>query len=978
MSELQEDVDMMNDPLLERALDENNYDLLLPNLEELNTLFSGMQSKYESLQADAEHSGNVVILLRRIMNDVKTLTKDKFLAKKYVEMLNKKYEELKALEKATKISGEAAQQQEEELSRRIISNNEAAKKKEEELLTRINNVSVGSDVREAFNDLLNAFQKLSLSNKKTAEKVIESNTESMKSLTVFSKESIGKALDSSKASINGVVESSKTSINGLAESSKNSVSELFESSKASINDVAGSSKTSFNKVVESSKASINDVAVSSKKSVNELADSSKSSIIQVVESSTASMEQLFNSSKKTLDETAEQAKKSIDDSKTSIQKKIEDIGESIRSANSVLDEGVKSVTRTITDASTTLVSSVDQVKTSLEEKTKASIDEFVTSAKVTIGDNVKSSNDEFLVSVKEAIRNAIKTGRESAGKERKIVDQADEIERLLDLVKSQETMISTLSSENHSLKRVNGTLLNEKNSIQLQLDAEKNNFARIIGERNLLEADKTTLQAEKALLDTRVSTLQNDNNSLWKQVSTLTDEKLKVEREVSALNTRVSELKTNSHTWSRQMTALEKTISDRDKTIKILESNLIPHDDLKQKLIEKTEMIQQLQSIDYEKMSKVQEAASEAYCEGNNDHLDKIRDSHKKQLENVEKYFTEHLKQYRSYHDKTFDKLLTISKVPVAPCPSCAQHVVQIASFKRNLIAKESEIKALRDHVATIKDAVTSQTELIKLQGTLYEDIKSFKQKKEVREKALASMTEERNQWRDMHQQLSSQQTEELKELRLELGKPTLELENKVRELNLATEKLKKDTEKVHEDLTNSHKLAIESKEKEIELLKSENESIKKMKPATPISPTVPEASPISEGSAGKKRSHEIFSGSPQSKFVRAWRKYCSDMFTIADKMVPEGVPNVSVGFCRISQCFVSEECIKTYNEFENINDNRWFCLSSMLVIGLSRCPKISANNSTCSICKGGEESCLQLRNFGSVITFRIVASFTM
>ncbi|TGO17342.1 hypothetical protein BTUL_0018g00090 [Botrytis tulipae] len=915
MSELQEDVDMMNDPLLERALDENNYDLLVPNLEELNTLFSGMQSKYESLQADAEHSGNVVILLRRIMNDVKTLTKDKVLVKKYIEMLNKKYEELKAIEEATKISGQAAQQQKEELSRCLMSNNEAAKKKEKELLVRINNVSVGSDVRKAFNDLLNAFQELSLSNKKTAENVIESNTESMNVLTDFSKASIDKALDSSKASINDVAESLKASINSVAESSKTSINNFAGSSKISFSEVVESSKASIIGVADSSKKSVNGLADSSKNSMNALTDSSKSSIIKMVESSTASIELLFNSSKKSLDETAEQAKKSIDDSKTSIQKEIENINESIRCANSVIDEGVKSVTKTMTDKSTTLVSSVDQVKISLEEKTKASIEEFVTSAKATIGDNVKSSNDDFILSVKEAIGNAIKTGRASAGKERKIVDQADEIERLLDLVKSQETMISTLSSENHSLKRVNDTLINEKNSIQAQLDAEKNNFTRVTGERNLLEADKTTLQAEKTLLDTRVLTLQNDNNSLSEQVSTLTAEKSKVEQGVSTLKTRVSELKNNAYTSSRQITALEKSVSDRDQTIKTLESTIIPHDDLKQQLLEKTDMIQQLQSIDYEKMSEGQEAMNEAYQKENNNHLDKIRDSHQKQLVNLEQYFARHMEKNRNYHNETFDKLLKISKVPVAPCPSCAQHEEKIASFKRDVLAKDSEIKTLRDQVNTIKDAVTSQTELIKLQGTLYEDIKSFKKKKEVREKALASMTEDRDQWREMHQKLSSQQTQELGKLRLELGKPTLELENKVRELNLATEKLKKDNEKVFEDLTNCHKLAIESKEKEIELLKSENESIRKMKPATPVSPTAPEASPISEGSAVKKRNHEIFSGSPQSKFVRAWRKYCSDMFTIADKMVPEGVPNVSVGFCRISQCFVSEECIKTFNE---------------------------------------------------------------
>ncbi|KAK8904369.1 hypothetical protein QC760_006743 [Botrytis cinerea] len=604
MSELQEDVDMMNDPLLKKALDENNYELLVPNLEELNTLFSGMKSKYETLQADAEHSKNVVILLRRIMKDVQTLTKDKVLAKKYIEMLNKKYEELKATEEATKISGETAQQQKEQLSRRILSNDEAAKKKENELSVRIKNVSVGSDVRKAFSDLLNAFQELSLSNKETAEKIIESNTES-----------INKVLDLSKASINGVLDSSKTSINDVVESSKASIIGASDSSKASINDVVKSSKNLL----------------------NNLADPSKSSIIEVVKSSTAYMQKLSDSSNQSINETVEHANKSIENSKSSIQQEVKNIEESVKAASSVIDEGVKSVAKTINDASNTLVSSMDKVKTSLEEKTKTSIDEFASSAKATVSDNVKLSNDEFLTSVKVAIGKAIKSGRASGGKERKILDQADEIERLLNLVKSHETKISTLSAENENLKKVGDTLLNEKNSMQLQLDAEKSSLTRVTREKNILEVDKTTLQAEKAELDTRISTLKNDYDSVRNQISKLTNDKSKVEQGVSKLKTRVSELMNNLDASNNQNATLMESINIRDQKIETLESSLIPRDDLTKQITEKTQMVEQLQSYNYEKRLEAQKASDEAYQKVNQDYLDEIMKSYENHLNSVEK-----------------------------------------------------------------------------------------------------------------------------------------------------------------------------------------------------------------------------------------------------------------------------------------------------------------------------------------------------
>ncbi|KAM0168019.1 hypothetical protein ACHAPF_011415, partial [Botrytis cinerea] len=845
MSELQEDVDMMNDPLLKKALDENNYELLVPNLEELNTLFSGMKSKYETLQADAEHSENVVILLRRIMKDVQTLTKDKVLAKKYIEMLNKKYEELKATEEATKISGETAQQQKEQLSRRILSNDEAAKKKENELSVRIKNVSVGSDVRKAFSDLLNAFQELSLSNKETAEKIIESNTES-----------INKVLDLSKASINGVLDSSKTSINDVVESSKASIIGASDSSKASINDVVKSSKNLL----------------------NNLADSSKSSIIEVVKSSTAYMQKLSDSSNQSINETVEHANKSIENSKSSIQQEVKNIEESVKAASSVIDEGVKSVAKTINDASNTLVSSMDKVKTSLEEKTKTSIDEFASSAKATVSDNVKLSNDEFLTSVKVAIGKAIKSGRASGGKERKILDQADEIERLLNLVKSHETKISTLSAENENLKKVGDTLLNEKNSMQLQLDAEKSSLTRVTREKNILEVDKTTLQAEKAELDTRISTLKNDYDSVRNQISKLTNDKSKVEQGVSKLKTRVSELMNNLDASNNQNATLMESINIRDQKIETLESSLIPRDDLTKQITEKTQMVEQLQSYNYEKRLEAQKASDEAYQKVNQDYLDEIMKSYENHLNS----------------NKFVQGLMNVVTVSKAPCPSCAQHEAENASLKRDLLEKNSKVETLRDQIGTIKEAITSQTELVKLRSTLDEDIKLFKKKKEMREKALVSMTKGRDHWCDMHQRLSTQHSKELKDLELEHSERTLKFENKVRELKLATEKLKEDNAKVHEDLIKSHNLAIESKEKEIKLIASEIDSIKKMKPGTPVSPTVPEASLISEGSATKKRNHEIFSGSPQSKFIRAWHKYCSDMFAIVDKMVPEGVPNVS------------------------------------------------------------------------------------
>ncbi|TGO89475.1 hypothetical protein BPOR_0107g00010 [Botrytis porri] len=569
MNSLEEEMELMRDnPLYKEPFEAHDYDFFLPDLEALNASVIGMQKKYEALEG--EHSKNVVAILRHLIRDVKTSSRDKILQKVSCVLLKEKYEQLKAAEEAARKSDLELQLKKDTLSNR-----------EQELSQRIKNVSVGSDVQKAFDELLKKFQQVSVSNKEATEEVMKSNPESL----------------------NAFMKTLKTSINDVAESSMNS-------------------------------------------------------------SSTDSMEQLSNSSKKSIDETFKQAKKSIDDSKISIEEGVKNLDESIRSATSVIDEGVKSVTKTITDASITLDSSVDKVKISLEEKTKASIDEFVTSAKATIDDNVKSSNDKFLTSMKEAIGNAIKTGRASA-------------------------------------------------------DAQKTNLARVTGERDTLELEKSTLQAEKALLDTRVSTLQN-------RVLTLSNEKSKI-------------------------AALEKTVINRDEMIKALENTIIPRDNLTQQLLDQSQTIQQLQSIDYEKVLEDQKAIDEAHQKENNNHLDQIRESHIKQLADMENKHARHLEHILNYQNEFVTNLLKVAKVPVAPCPSCAQHEGQIASLKRDRLAKDSEVKILRDQVGTIKGAITSQTELVKLRSTLYEDIMSFKSKKEAREQALASMTKDRDQWRDMH-----------------------------------------------------------------------------------------------------------------------------------------------------------------------------------------------------------------------------------
>ncbi|KAF7901629.1 uncharacterized protein EAF01_006928 [Botrytis porri] len=579
MNSLEEEMELMRDnPLYKEPFEAHDYDFFLPDLEALNASVIGMQKKYEALEG--EHSKNVVAILRHLIRDVKTSSRDKILQKVSCVLLKEKYEQLKAAEEAARKSDLELQLKKDTLSNR-----------EQELSQRIKNVSVGSDVQKAFDELLKKFQQVSVSNKEATEEVMKSNPESL----------------------NAFMKTLKTSINDVAESSMNS--------------------------------------------------------------------QLSNSSKKSIDETFKQAKKSIDDSKISIEEGVKNLDESIRSATSVIDEGVKSVTKTITDASITLDSSVDKVKISLEEKTKASIDEFVTSAKATIDDNVKSSNDKFLTSMKEAIGNAIKTGRASAESRR--------------------------------------YTSYEKGSIQVQLDAQKTNLARVTGERDTLELEKSTLQAEKALLDTRVSTLQN-------RVLTLSNEKSKI-------------------------AALEKTVINRDEMIKALENTIIPRDNLTQQLLDQSQTIQQLQSIDYEKVLEDQKAIDEAHQKENNNHLDQIRESHIKQLADMENKHARHLEHILNYQNEFVTNLLKVAKVPVAPCPSCAQHEGQIASLKRDRLAKDSEVKILRDQVGTIKGAITSQTELVKLRSTLYEDIMSFKSKKEAREQALASMTKDRDQWRDMH-----------------------------------------------------------------------------------------------------------------------------------------------------------------------------------------------------------------------------------
>ncbi|KAI9645875.1 hypothetical protein NHQ30_005311 [Ciborinia camelliae] len=142
------------------------------------------------------------------------------------------------------------------------------------------------------------------------------------------------------------------------------------------------------------------------------------------------------------------------------------------------------------------------------------------------------------------------------------------------------------------------------------------------------------------------------------------------------------------------------------------------------------------------------------------------------------------------------------------------------------------------------------------------------------------------------------------------------------------------------------------------------------------------EASTAGRRTSIKKRSSAEFSEADQSKSVRSWQNFVAARSSIMQNLIPHGANDNPTAFQEISECFLTGRSTNAFQSFSKINSDSWYCLRGVLSRGLFSCKKIDDRTRRCEICTEADESstknCVQVKSFGSVVTFRIVDTSEM
>jgi len=124
--------------------------------------------------------------------------------------------------------------------------------------------------------------------------------------------------------------------------------------------------------------------------------------------------------------------------------------------------------------------------------------------------------------------------------------------------------------------------------------------------------------------------------------------------------------------------------------------------------------------------------------------------------------------------------------------------------------------------------------------------------------------------------------------------------------------------------------------------------------------------SPISpqEGSAdgifsdAKKRKLDHFEGSPESKAKRAWSQHASRVGAIISNMVPDGPVDADQAYYEIARCFALTSAIEKFRLYFASGNRSWFCLSSLLALGIADARPVNDLHSICENCEETYQEC--------------------
>jgi chromosome segregation ATPase len=124
----------------------------------------------------------------------------------------------------------------------------------------------------------------------------------------------------------------------------------------------------------------------------------------------------------------------------------------------------------------------------------------------------------------------------------------------------------------------------------------------------------------------------------------------------------------------------------------------------------------------------------------------------------------------------------------------------------------------------------------------------------------------------------------------------------------------------------------------------------------SPISPQEESADGIF--SDAKKRKLDQFEGSPESKAKRAWTQHASRVGAIISNMVPDGSVDADQAYYEIARCFALTSAIEKFRLYFASGNRSWFCLSSLLTLGIADARPVNDLDSICKNCEETYQEC--------------------
>ena len=115
--------------------------------------------------------------------------------------------------------------------------------------------------------------------------------------------------------------------------------------------------------------------------------------------------------------------------------------------------------------------------------------------------------------------------------------------------------------------------------------------------------------------------------------------------------------------------------------------------------------------------------------------------------------------------------------------------------------------------------------------------------------------------------------------------------------------------------------------------------------------------------------------GSPASGQPEDWHAYSKKLTKIISELVPVGTYTVSSIFYEVSRCFQGPNDFEKYEEYITSRREEWYCLSSLLALGIEDVYGIDNDSPTCDECKriGHIVRCVQVEHKLSTVRVRTI-----